>query len=110
MMSNPAHFAFIVDEERLAKFKWEEIGVSDPTDRLLATIVIGGVPHHLEAISVQDDPDSDPGRRPDQVASSDCYADVLDYFRAADGATDSSFRTVDLRGRQYCLFMTPYSA
>lgn len=108
MQHDPTYYALSVDQELLKKFEWEEIGADDPKDRLLTTVLIGGVPHHLEAIAVEERPDPVPGLRPEQVASSYLYRDILNDYRAADGGTDEPFLTVDINGSHYCLFMTPF--
>ena len=108
MLRDGAHHTLTVDEEQLDRLDWEEIGDDDPQDRLLTVVMIGGVPHHLEGIAVQEVPDPDPDFRPRQVALSDHCTDILDSYMCADGGTDEAFLTVEINGRQYCLFMTPY--
>lgn len=108
MLHDPTYYALSIDEQQLQTFDWEEIGADNPKDRLLTAVRIAGVPHHLEAIAVQRVPDPDSDMRPAQVASSDYYADILDDYRAADGGTDEAFLTVEIHGREYCLFMTPF--
>jgi len=104
----PVRYALAVEPEILGRFEWEEIGADDPKARLLIAVSIAGVPHHLEAIAVENGPRTDSEMRPEQVASSHLYREILDHYRAADMGTDEPFLTVEIGGRQYCVFMTPY--
>ena len=82
---------------------WEDISVSAeaPRSRLLATVRIAGVPHHMEAIEVL----SMPGR-PQQAASA-AGEEILERYRAAE-PEGGLFRTVECGNRAYALFVTPF--
>lgn len=108
MQIDRTYQALVVDHALFQTLEWEEIGYDDPTDRLLTTVLIGRVPHHLEAIAVEDRPDPEPDMLPRQVASSDLYDEILEHYQAADMGTDEPFLAVEIGGRRYCLFMTPY--
>lgn len=87
----------------------------DPTGRLLATVEIVGVPHHLEAIAVQYEVDGEvvdlntyEGFEPwEQKATDPEWQSMLEeYSRAA--SADGSWMSVKIAGREYALCLTPY--
>lgn len=84
---------------------WDACGPDeDPKSRLIATLTIGGVHHHLEALAVVND------EKGEQIPVGDECGPVSDQFIKCDVAFsgDGPFETVEIEGRTYCLFMSPY--
>ena len=80
---------------------WEPTGPEeDPTARLLASLVVCGCYHHLEAYAI--DPDDDI-----QQAAHESFQSNLDGMYAV-GEPDKRFQSVEIKGREYVLTMTPY--
>lgn len=84
---------------------WEHTGDdgegSDPKSRLLGTLTINGVHHHIEAIQVVvDDEDC-------QQAASPVWRSLFDELYAANSC-DGAVQTVSYDGRDYALFLSPY--
>lgn len=82
---------------------WE----STDDHRLLATLYINGIPHHLEAIEVD----------PDQLAHesggfiqpvNDAFSDSIDAMGVINGG-EAYFHTTMINGKPYVLNMTPYT-
>ncbi len=83
---------------------WEDISKDGlAATRLLATLGFNGVNHHLEAIRVSQDPDSEHG----QSADCPCCEDILFKYRAACEA-EGPFHTVRINGYPYVLIVTPF--
>lgn len=84
---------------------WQETGDdgngSDPKSRLLGTLTINGVRHHIEAIQVEEDADGI------QNAASPAWASYFDELYTAFGG-DGAMQTVEFNGRSYALFVSPY--
>ena len=72
----------------------------DEKTRLLGTLVIAGVSHHVELIQVTTDDDG-----VQQAVGP--YDDTLDAVRAID--CDGEWATIEYEGRDYVAHMTPYS-
>ncbi len=87
----------------LGEIPFEETGSgTDTAASLLATVNIGGVLHHLEAIAVRRH------RRHGQVAQDPVRETLLsDLYRAFE--PDHPFHTVKIRNRDYVLFMSPFA-
>jgi hypothetical protein len=87
----------------LNAIEFEQIGrYGRPWARLLATIEIGGVYHHLEAVAVREHPEHG------QLAVSlDCEELLTDAYRLT--GQDSAMQTVRIGRHDYVLLMTPYS-
>ncbi len=78
---------------------WEENCVND-VNRLLAHVMIGSSDFHLEAIAVRDKDDgTDEG-------CDDICNDLLNEAYALAG--DGPFERMEIDGREYVVFMTPY--
>lgn len=79
-------------------FPWED-GVG--ADYLIATMTLGGVPFHVEAIAVEQTADGlNVALRADQVAR----------VEELETSSDCAFRTVPARGRQWVVVATPFGA
>ncbi|MCE6957725.1 hypothetical protein LAZ40_01450 [Cereibacter sphaeroides] len=89
---------------RAEEITWEKTGNPeiDEGARLKAVggIQIGPLPMHLEAIAVIDDP------KEGQVAAPGSFSE--DDLEALQGMASSSFRTIEIDGRDYVLVATPY--
>lgn len=85
--------------------EWKECSAPDFTEedgRLLATVYLYGIPHHLEAIPVKsDDNASDSGT----TAMADNVMDAMHRGFEPDGP----FCSVTIREKEYCLFLSPYT-
>lgn len=82
---------------------WTECGdESDPSARLLAHIRIAGLDMHLEAWAVTTDADG-----MQQATEETRRAEEFDQLCTM---MDTTFETVEIRGRQYILIATPYGA
>lgn len=81
---------------------WKDVSAEDakPNTRLLATLTLGGVSHHLEAFAVEE-------RNGLQLTVDGRWDDTLGDYYEATGA-DGPFATVEMRGRRYVFVMTPY--
>ena len=80
---------------------WEHTGPEDdPSARLLGSLVLYGCYHHLEAYAVIDDEGT-------QSAAHPSFHENLDGMYAV-GEPDKPFQTVEIKGREYVLTMTPY--
>jgi hypothetical protein len=80
---------------------WENTGPEeDPSARLLASLVLYGCYHHLEAYAVKPDEDT-------QCAAHESFSSNVDGMYAV-GEPDKPFQSVDIKGREYILTMTPY--
>lgn len=77
---------------------WTAIGEEDPRTRLLATVRIGTALHHLEAREVRHD---------DNEWKSVDYHDDMEALEGIAGAAFDNF--MELEGRTYYVFMTPFS-
>lgn len=88
----------------LSQMHWDDASIDEerPRSRLLATLQLNGICHHLEAIEVTYDE-----RTLTQSAACPLCDDILTQYREATGA-DGPFSTVVIEGRTYALFMTPY--
>jgi hypothetical protein len=99
--------------------EFEAIGEEDdPTARLLATVEIAGVSHHMEAIAVcdmneagqkvdYDSEDYDPSPSSEQRAEDPAWQEMLDdYYQACGG--EGAFHTTEINGREYVLCITPF--
>jgi len=84
-----------------ARELWQPIGgeSGDQPTRLLATILVHGTPHHLEAIEVEE---VDGEQRP---LDTELDADWLDRVMAADPMIPA---TTEIEGRTYVVFMLPF--
>lgn len=80
--------------------RWSKPDESSST--LLATLVLEGYAMHLEAIEVEVDDDS--GIQ--EAVEPDYYGRIEDLHAGA--GADGHFETVEIEGRTYCLFATPY--
>lgn len=73
--------------------------------RLLATVSVFGIPHHLELIEVESDSDGV------QTAVYERYAgwgsNALDHLSAYDGG-DGPYQEIELGDRRYIAVMTPF--
>ncbi|WYK05472.1 hypothetical protein DWF04_006075 [Cereibacter sphaeroides f. sp. denitrificans] len=79
---------------------WDETGQEDPRSRLLAHIRVAGVDMHLEAIEVAETEDG-------QIAICDERRNDLGTLQDIEG---TAFATVEIGGRDYVLYATPYGA
>jgi hypothetical protein len=95
--NNTSALALSIDATAI---NWRAVGEDDPLDRLLATVLIGGSFHHLEAREITEDEDDG--------ISFVSYPEDYDTLRELAGGRPSS--TVSIEGRDYILFMTPYCA
>ncbi len=88
----------------LADIAWEDISfdASVPRTRLLATVQIAGVHHHLEAIKVNQGASTFV-----QHATCSICDEILDRYDAVYSDGDP-FSTVKIDGRHYAIFMTPF--
>jgi hypothetical protein len=79
---------------------WHATGhESDPGARLLMTMRINGVPHHLEAVAVENHADFQ------ELAKASGYeADAVWDLFSASGHMD----VMTIKGRSYILLMSPY--
>ena len=89
------NFIYIPDSD------WEQISdlEGDPSARLLATIKINGLYMHLEAIAVTTNDDGI------HEAVDPCREDDL---AALENAEDTAFRTIEIMGREYVIYATPF--
>ena len=95
--SDRAHFDNPV-KIALHDIHWQAIGEDDPRHRLLAHVDIGGASHHLEAREFVEDGD---GLAPVEYPEDwEGLAEITDSWPAA---------FVEIEGRTYGLFMTPYA-
>jgi hypothetical protein len=87
-----------------ADIVWEDISfdVSLPRRRLLATVQIAGVHHHLEAIEVNQG-----GSKFDQRATCSRCDEILKRYDAVD-SDGGPFNTVEIDERDYAVFLTPF--
>lgn len=80
---------------------WEETGSDDdPSSRLLGSLCINGVYHHLEAYAVTE-------KKGMQEAADLTFEEHVEGMFLV-GQPDKAFQTVEIRGRQYVLTMTPF--
>lgn len=88
----------------LSQILWEDASIDEerPRTRLLATLQLNGICHHLEAIEVEWDENTST-----QSAACLLCDEILTTYREATGA-DGPFCTVGVDGRTYALFVTPY--
>jgi hypothetical protein len=91
-------------ELEIADVCWEDISLDPdlPGSRLLAAVKIGGVHHHLEAIEIRNGES-----KFDQSATCALCDEILMRYDAVD-SDGGSFSTVEIRGRTYALFLTPF--
>ena len=84
------------------KITWQETGEEaiDPRARLRATIQIGPVPMHLEAIAVIEDPESG------QISAPGSFRE--DDLEILQSMMDTAFTTINIDGRDYVLVATPF--
>jgi len=86
----------------LEVFEFEHVGPDDdPTASLLATLMFGGVHHHVEAYAVTAHDDGV------QRAAHSLFDDNIDQVYDAIGG-DGPWRTVDINGREYVIIVTPF--
>lgn len=90
----------------LTTLTWEAIGTSlgpdvDPRGRLLATLILGGASFHVEAFEVRQDD------KLGQVGVDDDVHIIFSEFANAAGG-DGPFETVEIEGRDYAVFMSPF--
>lgn len=98
---NKAH-AFEVEEIDFTCFVWETVGpINDPLSRLHTIITIGGVRHHIEAISIE----SITNNR--QVATNPADDALLRVCHDVFGQA-GDFQCVPMHGRMYAIFMRPF--
>lgn len=85
---------------------WQPVGDPDTEggewSRLLACLTINGTHHHLEAIELMFDENGF-----QQTVSSDMASTFEDYCCASH--PDGGYNTTTINGRNYGLFMVPYS-
>jgi hypothetical protein len=81
----------------LAAIAWDKIGETDPANRMLAHIRIAGLDMHLEARQVEYDGDGNQG-----------IVDFSDDYDHLSAMCDCAFTTVEIEGREYLLYATPY--
>lgn len=84
---------------------WTEAGPEDdPRARLLATLYVNQTPHHVEALAVDDVEDvvRNQAVHPDYEHMVDQVADAV--------ASQGSWQTVEIDGRNYVLIITPHDA
>lgn len=88
----------------LADLVWEDISfdVSCPLRRLLATVQIAGVHHHLEAIEVYQG-----ATKFDQHATCCRCDEILKRYEAVD-SDGGAFNTVEIGERDYTVFLIPF--
>lgn len=79
---------------------WAPAGEKDLMTRLLTTVYINGVPHHLEAIAVEVEDDN-------QKAADPAFESKFEGLCAMDEA-DGHYQTTEILGRKYVLAMTPF--
>jgi hypothetical protein len=101
----------------LDRITWSPCGPDDdPKAKLIATLTIGGVHHHLEAYQVEmleTELAVSPGRArelgyvPTTTEQVPVEA-IADLFPDEAFPGDGPFETVEIEGRTYCLFMSPY--
>ena len=72
----------------------------DEKTRLLGTLVIAGVSHHVELIQVEMDDDG-------VLRAVGPYDDTLEHLAAID--CDGGWATIEYEGRDYVAHMEPYS-
>lgn len=85
----------------LSDLDFKEVGdEKDPSSKLIATVTLNGVSHHLEAVAVQFDADGD------QVGANPTCEMILSDLYVGIGS-DMRFKTVQYRGREYVFFMSP---
>jgi hypothetical protein len=87
---------------RLA-IRWERdlepVGPADrPEGPLLGTLLIAGVPHHVEAFAVEEQGGGQESRRPERETS----------FVERSDIAQGSMRTVTIAGRPDVLLVTPF--
>lgn len=86
---------------------WEECGTEEPWHVLVASIVVAGCPMHLEAWAVY----RDDAEQPDWMTSLRCHPYEERWAQAHNlFEPDNTFRSVQIRGRDYVLFASPYSS
>jgi len=74
---------------------------SDPTSRLLISVYVNGVPHHLEAYAVKDDEEGY------QTAVDSAYdSNLHGMFQVSEA--EGRWETLEISGREYVLAMTPF--
>ncbi len=71
----------------------------DEKTRLLGTLVIAGVSHHVELVQVETDKDG-------VQRAVGPYDDVIDALAAID--CDGGWHTIEHEGREYVAHMSPY--
>lgn len=89
---------------------WEGAPVhpdESPFSRLLSTVFIEGVPHHLEAIQVVHIPPDDEQEWETQEGTTPGTDDLLARYHEVAGG-DGPFLTVKLGGAEYVLALTPF--
>ena len=92
----------------LDRITWSPCGPDDdPKAKLIATLTIGGANHHLEAYQVTEHERArELGHAPVQEpvpAIANEFLELDETFYA-----DGAFETVEIEGRTYCLFMSPF--
>ena len=85
----------------LPPIEWEQSSNPEDDGRLYAVLDILGIPHHLEAVPVQDcAANGQEGRTP--IAD-----EMLDGLYLAFGG-EGAFSTVEIDGQEFALFMSPF--
>jgi hypothetical protein len=84
----------------LSSIRWSRPDRDSTT--LLATLVLGGYCMHLEAIEVE----LDDHNGLQEAVEPDYYGRIEDLHSGA--GADGPFDTIEIEGRTYCLFATPY--
>lgn len=88
----------------LSEIEFEQIGDgTDPAARMLATVEIAGIFHHLEAIAVKTN------RSGMQIAQDVAGSEMLSGLGDAFGG-EGAFQPVNIGRRHYVLFMSPFCA
>ena len=83
---------------------WEDASIDEerPRSRLLSTLLINGISHHLEALEVVWHESTST-----QSAACPFCDEILTSYIEATGAY-GPFSTVMIEGRTYAIFVTPY--
>jgi hypothetical protein len=93
------------------RIEWEETGCDvDPRSRMLATLLIGEMPMHLEAWRVTGIDDADYQKFKCRCAESEDAGHCLGeaYEDVAKLNSDGPFQTIEVEGAQYGLVAQPF--
>ena len=95
-MSNRVIHDLVIDDD-----EWEPTGSDDDLDsRLLLTVCVNGVNHHLEAYAVEVKEDI-------QVVRDSLFESNYEGMCMAS-EPDGRYQTTTIKGREYVLLMTPH--